>query len=256
MIQRWVKRKQQYFHALRDTIGFQASATLDETISRYIAHRIYSISVTPLFTFIEYACSLHLPNYVFEQEAMLELERVAVELQMLGNDCVSYHRERALGCEHNIVHWFRHHGLTEQEAYDRVHELMRERYRSWYLALAELPIWGEEIDRQVQRYIKGMQDVALANAHWRYVCLDFEGSFLIYSSSFRSERYFGKYNAEVRRTMRIIVGQSDWLESVILKASAVVVEVVMDDKSRTASDVVETAKGSTEVGVVISTTEV
>jgi hypothetical protein len=31
-----------------------------------------------------------------------------------------------------------------------------------------MPIWGEKVDREVQRYIKGIQDVALANAHWRY----------------------------------------------------------------------------------------
>jgi hypothetical protein len=74
-----------------------------------------------------------------------------------------------LGCPHNIVHLFRHHGFTEQEAYNRIQDLIRERYRKWYLAHATLPIWGEEIDRQVLRYIKGVQDITLANANWRYV---------------------------------------------------------------------------------------
>lgn len=165
---RWVKRKQDYFFALRDAIDFKPSETLEKTIERYISHRFYSISVTPLFTFTEYACNLQIPDHVFECASMRELERVGVEIQMLTNDCVSYHRERDLGCPHNIIHWYRHHGYTEQQAYDQVHLMMRQCYKDWYLALVRLPIWGEEVDRDVQRYIKGIQDIALANAHWRY----------------------------------------------------------------------------------------
>lgn len=47
--------------------------------------------------------------------------------------------------------------------------MIRERYRQWYLALAKLPTWGEEIDRQVHSYIKGVENIILANANWRYV---------------------------------------------------------------------------------------
>jgi hypothetical protein len=72
-----------------------------------------------------------------------------------------------MGCPHNIVHLLRHHGLSEQAAYDKVHELLRHCYKQWYLAQAALPIWGERVDQEVQRYIRGIQDVALANTHWR-----------------------------------------------------------------------------------------
>lgn len=166
---RWTERKQDYLIGLREAVDFEPGTTLQDTIPKYMAHRIHSISVTPLFTFVEYACNLQIPGYIFKHASIRELERVGVELQMLTNDCVSYHRERALGCPHNIIHWCRHHGLTEQAAYNTVHGMMRQRYKDWYLALAEMPTWGEELDRQLQRYIKGIQDVALANAHWRYV---------------------------------------------------------------------------------------
>lgn len=165
--ERWVKRKRDYFTGLLEAVEFQPGNSLQETIEKYVAHRFRSISVTPLFTFVEYACDLQIPPHVFEHEAMKELERIGVELQMLANDCVSYHRERALGCPHNIIHWCRHHGLTEQDAYSAVQVMIRQRYREWHLALAEMPIFGEELDRQIQRYIRGIQDVALANVHWR-----------------------------------------------------------------------------------------
>jgi hypothetical protein len=63
----------------------------------------------------------------------------------------------------------RHHGLTEQETYDRIQDMIRDRYRQWYLAFAKLPIWGEDIDRQVHSYIEGVENIILANANWRYV---------------------------------------------------------------------------------------
>lgn len=70
-------------------------------------------------------------------------------------------------CPHNVIHLLRHHSLSEQGAYDYAHDLLRKRYREWYIAHSTLPVWGEEIDQSVHRYIKGIQDVALANAHWR-----------------------------------------------------------------------------------------
>ena len=57
--------------------------------------------------------------------------------------------------------------MPAQQAFDRVNGLLQELYRDWYLALAKLPQWGEEVDTQVQKYIQGVQDVVLANLNWR-----------------------------------------------------------------------------------------
>ncbi|GAT29770.1 terpene synthase metal binding domain protein [Aspergillus luchuensis] len=72
----------------------------------------------------------------------------------------------------------------EEVAFNHVGEMLIERYRDWYLALAALPTWGERIDADVQEYIRGVQNVVRANLHW----------------SFRSGRYFGKANDQVRKT--------------------------------------------------------
>ena len=37
------------------------------------------------------------------------------------------------------------------------------------MTLAELPTWGEEVDKLVQQYIASVQNVALANLNWRLV---------------------------------------------------------------------------------------
>ena len=73
-----------------------------------------------------------------------------------------------MGVNHNIMHLFRQDGLSQQEAYDRTNGLLMDRYRQWYLAHSEVPVWGEDIDVQVQQYLKGCQDVVLGNLNWRY----------------------------------------------------------------------------------------
>lgn len=72
-----------------------------------------------------------------------------------------------MGVNHNIIHLFRQDGLSQQEAYDRVSDLLTKRYRAWFLAHAAIPIWGEAVDVQVQMYVKGCQDVILGNLNWR-----------------------------------------------------------------------------------------
>ena len=74
-----------------------------------------------------------------------------------------------MGVNHNIIHLFRQDGLSQQQAYDRVNDLLHARYRAWYLSHSQLPSCGEPVDVQVQMYVKGCRDVVLGNLNWRYV---------------------------------------------------------------------------------------
>ena len=57
--------------------------------------------------------------------------------------------------------------MTTQEAYDQMARLLYSRHRDWFLAQADLPLWGETMDRQVQKYIRGMENVVTSNLNWR-----------------------------------------------------------------------------------------
>ena len=59
--------------------------------------------------------------------------------------------------------------MSQEEAYAKAGQEVKIRYQSWYLALAELPQWCEETDGQMQKYVRGLQDLLLANLNWRYV---------------------------------------------------------------------------------------
>jgi len=79
--------------------------------------------------------------------------------------------------------------MPAQMAFNYVGSMLISRYRDWYLALAELPSWGERIDYAVQEYIRGVANIVKANLNW----------------SFHSGRYFGKANEDIRKTWMVTV---------------------------------------------------
>ena len=50
---------------------------------------------------------------------------------------------------------------------DKCSDLLRARFREWYIAQAELPLWSEELDGKAQKYVQGVQNVVSANLNWR-----------------------------------------------------------------------------------------
>lgn len=56
-----------------------------------------------------------------------------------------------------------------QDAFDIVGDKLNALYKQWFLALAELPSWGERVDADVQRYIASVKAIITANLNWRHV---------------------------------------------------------------------------------------
>ena len=107
--------------------------------------------------------------------------RLSSELVVLVNDITSYKKDINLGGDLNIFRCLMNDsttasaqdpnckGYTRQQVLDVVGEMARDCYRSWYLALAELPSWDEETDRAALRFVEVCRNVALGNLYWRYV---------------------------------------------------------------------------------------
>jgi len=58
-------------------------------------------------------------------------------------------------------------GLSTQQAVDQIGAMIDECYKRWYTALANMPIWGENVDRQVLKFVDACRNVALGNLYWR-----------------------------------------------------------------------------------------
>ncbi|KAK1959930.1 terpene synthase metal binding domain-containing protein [Colletotrichum sublineola] len=151
--------------------------------------RRLSVGVAPLYHLVEYAHSLQIPDEVFEDPAIQALERLGADLVILSNDILSYRKEESEGCPFNMVAACRMNGKSAQEAFDMVGSLLEESYHEWHEVMSRLPDWDVNVDGEVERYIKGIQDVVQANLSW----------------SFHSKRYFGADGPKVRKTWRIDV---------------------------------------------------
>ncbi|KAF9893906.1 hypothetical protein FE257_008877 [Aspergillus nanangensis] len=180
------------------------------SISEMLNLRRQSSGVSPLFALIEYAHKLALPDYIFESESIQEIERIGIDLVLLfvtsssylqiipsnpaqqpprQNDILSYSKEEKENVTHNMIAICRHAGMPAQLAFDHINDMLLACYRDWYRALAGLPSWGERVDADVQRYIRGVQNVVQANLNW----------------SFRSGRYFGEDKDRVRKEGVVVV---------------------------------------------------
>ncbi|KAK7598430.1 hypothetical protein V3481_000061 [Fusarium oxysporum f. sp. vasinfectum] len=159
------------------------------SIQEMLDTRRLSSGVTPLYHLIEYAHDIKLPDEVFQNPIIQRLELLGADFVLLSNDILSYRKEENDDCPFSMVAACRMTGQSPQEAFDTVGNLLEERYQYWQKAIEQLPSWGPEIDANVARYIKGIQNVVQANITW----------------SFRSGRYFGKQAPEIRRTRMIDV---------------------------------------------------
>ncbi|KAH7021789.1 isoprenoid synthase domain-containing protein [Macrophomina phaseolina] len=189
--ERYVKSNAHFCHSVAELHGeaFDDMVVM-ENIRRYLQVRAQNIGLYPLLALEEYAYGIDLPRHVVEHEAIQEIERLVAEILTLQNDVLSYHREHSIGHSQNLISIFRRRlGLTQQQSYDRANELLHRCYRQWYVAHAEVPSWGEQVDVQVQQYLKVCVDVLRANVRW----------------SFRSQRYFGADVDRVRKTRQVVL---------------------------------------------------
>ncbi|KAI0520880.1 isoprenoid synthase domain-containing protein [Xylaria bambusicola] len=146
--------------------------------------RQLSIGVTPLFALIEYAHGIELPDYVFEHAVIQEFVELGIEFCAITNDIMSYKKEEGQTIPHNLVAIARMRGLGAQEAFDYVGTMLESRYERWERAIVAIPDWGEEVNKHVRSYVKGIADVVRANLYW----------------SFKTERYLGKDGATIRQS--------------------------------------------------------
>ncbi|KAI1192542.1 isoprenoid synthase domain-containing protein [Nemania serpens] len=149
-----------------------------------LERRQLSAAVSPLFSLVEYAHELQVPDYVFEHPAIREIERLGIDFVLITNDILSYRKEEGESVPHNMVAVARMSGLGAQEAFDYVGNMLESRYERWEEAIHAVPNWGGEINRDVEKYIQGVADVVRANLYW----------------SFKSERYLGKDGLVVQQT--------------------------------------------------------
>ncbi|KAM7200837.1 Presilphiperfolan-8-beta-ol synthase [Naviculisporaceae sp. PSN 640] len=198
----WKVTHRAYFDGLvRQAELAREGITADISVEEYMDLRTLTIGVYPAISLTEFGFGIKVPDEVFNHPSVQKCMRISAELAVLVNDITSYQKDLSLGVDLNIFQCLmtppadcpaslapQEKGYTGQQVMDAVGEMVHDCYRSWYLALAELPSWDEETDRAALKYVEACRNVALGNLHW----------------SFRTGRYLGPVQGRELRNSRVL----------------------------------------------------
>ncbi|KAI1841069.1 hypothetical protein JX266_012727 [Neoarthrinium moseri] len=183
---RWKQYLTLYCLGVLEQVDFQQRATRP-TVDEYMNLRARCVGALPCIGLMEYAEGIDLPRHVVEDVSLQAITRITCDLVTLQNDVFSYRKDLIKGEDSNIIFIFKDQGLTDQEAVERIGEMLYDCYNKWRDAVANVPSWGDEIDEEVKKFIGGCQNLALGNLHW----------------SFYTPRYLGTDGEQVKQTRMI-----------------------------------------------------
>ncbi|KAJ7193852.1 terpenoid synthase [Mycena pura] len=153
-------------------------------LESYIALRRDTSGCKLCWALIEYGLDIDLPDFVAEHPIIMALNQSTNDLVTWSNDIFSYNVEQSRGDTHNMIAiLIQNYDHTLQNAIDYVGELCRLTIDAFQRDRKSLPSWGPEIDDMVRRYVQGLEAWIVGSLHW----------------SFMTERYFGKFGAEVKK---------------------------------------------------------
>ncbi|PPQ69936.1 hypothetical protein CVT24_003686 [Panaeolus cyanescens] len=160
------------------------AAGVYRTFDSYLALRRFSSGCYPSFALCEFG--LYLPEEAFHHPRMQSLREQATDLIAMGNDIDSYAMEKARGLEtHNGVELVRReHNLDIQGAINFIEARAAEVHAGFLDNVANMPSWGEDVDRRVKIYIDGLAQWVRGNDDW----------------TFESGRYFGSRGLEIQKS--------------------------------------------------------
>ncbi|GJJ07191.1 hypothetical protein Clacol_001391 [Clathrus columnatus] len=155
------------------------------TLEEYIDIRRDSSGLKPLIDFLEYTLQIDIPEQVMEHPIMHAMKQDVNDFCTWTNDIFSFNKEQACEDTYNMVIIFmKQHDMELQEAIDTVGEMCFKALESFEYYKTKLPSWGEDIDIQIARYIKGLENWLIACLHWSYM----------------SGRYFSTEGMNIKRT--------------------------------------------------------
>ncbi|KAH7334146.1 isoprenoid synthase domain-containing protein [Rhizoctonia solani] len=155
------------------------------TIQEYIQLRRDTSAMKIAFAVLEYTLGLDLPDEVANHPVVVELAIAGNDILTWANDIYSFPIEFARGDTHNLVCVAMHHNnLGLEDAIDFVNQLTKQRLNEYVEVKAKLPSFGPGLDKQVARYIEGIEYCVQGFIDW----------------TFMTPRYFGSETAKVKET--------------------------------------------------------
>lgn len=137
-------------------------------VDEVLLRRRQSVCVLPLFALVEFAHDIDLPDEVYDEGPIRDIQALGIDITMLHNDLLSYHKEELEGVPHNIIAAYRGDGRTAQEAVDLVGADIERRSLLLEQAVEKVSSWRTPWQRESMRYVQGVKDVIKANLYWSF----------------------------------------------------------------------------------------
>ncbi|KAG1788436.1 isoprenoid synthase domain-containing protein [Suillus plorans] len=157
-------------------------------VESYIELRRDLSSCKACFAVVEFVCQIDLPEEVVSHPVIMALEEATNDFVSWSNDIYSYNMEQSYHSTHNLVAVLMvKQGLDLQGAVDHCAQLCNISLQRFEENRAVLPSWGKEVDKDVAKYVEGLQNWIVGPLQWSFECA----------------RYFGK-DAHIVKQNRIV----------------------------------------------------
>ena len=185
-------------------------------VDEVLLRRRQSVCVLPLFALVEFAHDIDLPDEVYHEGPIRDIQALGIDITMLHNDLLSYHKEELEGVPHNIIAAYRGDGWTAQKAVDLVGANIERRFLLLEQAVEKVSSWETPWQRESMRYVQGIKDVIKANLYWSFHSdrfLSDEQKIRLLTTDMVEVSALPSHSCDMRPTLQRPFGSPDILEA-------------------------------------------
>ncbi|KAI0753658.1 terpenoid synthase [Fomes fomentarius] len=118
---------------------------------------------------VEYSLDLQIPEYVWDHPILQEMSKAVIDIMTWPNDLCSFNKEQADGDFQNLVFCIMlERDCNLQTAVDVLTEMQAQRVADYIRYKAQLPSFGPEVDAELARYNKAIEQYTQGTVVWYY----------------------------------------------------------------------------------------
>lgn len=137
------------------------------SLSDYMNRRQYIGAANIATDCVEMIDKITLPDVVWENPVIVELTELCRNTVCWANDLFSHAKEIEKGEYHNLISILAHEkNISIAKAISRTIEIHDQQVRRFIRLTAQLPMYHENINAEIVRYVEGLKSIMRANIDW------------------------------------------------------------------------------------------
>ncbi|KAI0334297.1 terpenoid synthase [Cubamyces sp. BRFM 1775] len=164
-----------FFHAVESWMNSQVeqarNRSTDEipSVESFIVLRRRTIGGPIVEAMVEYSLDLQIPEHIWNHPVLQEMSKAVIDIMTWPNDLCSFNKEQADGDFQNLVFCIMIERDTDlQSAVDILTDMLAQRIADYVRYKAQLPSFGPELDAELARYNKAIEQYTQGTIVWYY----------------------------------------------------------------------------------------